>query len=100
MLSIKWTEHAKKENADILRFWIKHNQSKVYSKKIRRDTNKKLSLLKKNIFMGKEIEDFDPVRRILILENFSLFYILDDDTIKIVAFWDNRRNPENLEIEN
>ena len=73
MLSIKWTEHAKTENGDILRFWKLHNRSNVYSKKIRKDTNRKLGLLKKNIFMGEELEDFGDVRRILILENFSLF---------------------------
>ncbi|KEY18865.1 type II toxin-antitoxin system RelE/ParE family toxin [Kaistella antarctica] len=98
MLSIKWTEHAKRENADILKFWIKHNQSNVYSKKISKETTKKLSLLKKNILMGEELEEFDTVRRILILENFSLFYTIEGNIIKILSFWDNRRNPENLEI--
>lgn len=98
MLSIKWTEHARREKAEILKFWIKNNQSNSYSQKIKKETQRKLSLLKKNSFMGEELEDFDEVRRILILENFSLFYKIEINQIKILSFWDNRRNPENLEI--
>lgn len=98
MLSIKWTEHARREKVEILKFWIKNNQSNIYSQKIKKETQRKLSLLKKNSLMGEEVEDFNEVRRILVLENFSLFYTIEVNEIKILSFWDNRRNPENLEI--
>ena len=98
MLSIKWTEHERREKVEILKFWIKNYQSNIYSQKIKIETQRKLSLLKKNSLMGEEVEDFNEVRRILILENFSLFYTIEVNEIKILSFWDNRRNPENLEI--
>ena len=98
MYAIKWTAHARKENADILKFWIDKNKSNVYSKKIRNETKIKLSLLKRNVLMGEQVEGYEEIRRILILRNFSIYYRVQSNIIEIVSFFDNRNDPEDLEI--
>ncbi|MEN2718690.1 type II toxin-antitoxin system RelE/ParE family toxin [Capnocytophaga sputigena] len=40
------------------------------------------------------------IRRVVILSNFSIFYrILEEQNeIEIIAFWDNRNDPEKLQF--
>ena len=45
MLQIRWTKKALNEQANILKYWIKHNNSKTYSKKIAFDIKVKEVLL-------------------------------------------------------
>ena len=97
MFQIEWTEIASKQRITILEFWIEHNQSKTYSKKIFKQTLVAEKLLKKNPLSGNQT-DLEEIRRILVLKNFSIFYKTEGKTIKILAFYDNRRNPENLEL--
>lgn len=54
-------------------------------------------LLSENPLAGT-LTNFKKIRRILILRNFSLYYRIDDNMVQILAFWVNRRNPEDLEI--
>ncbi|WP_372472895.1 hypothetical protein AB4865_08745 [Capnocytophaga sp. ARDL2] len=44
------------------------------------------------------ITDFQQLRRTLILKKFSLFFYVysENNTIRIVRFWDNRQNPKDL----
>lgn len=97
MFQVDWTENASQQRIDILEFWIEHNQSEIYSKKIFAETLIAEQLLKENPLIGT-LTDLDEIRRILILRNFSMFYTIQNHVIKILAFYDNRRNPDNLEI--
>lgn len=97
MFQIKWTKKALDEQADILKYWIRHNNSKTYSKKIAVEIKAKEFLLLDNPFIGIET-DIDGIRMILIVKNFSLFYRLNNNVIEILSFWDNRRNPDHVEI--
>ena len=56
-----------------------------------------INLLHSQSYIGEESK-IKKIRRILILENFSLFYKLMNDEIKILSFFDNRRDPSNLKI--
>ncbi|UQB68430.1 type II toxin-antitoxin system RelE/ParE family toxin [Epilithonimonas zeae] len=97
MFQIEWTKKASKQRVDILEFWIEHNQSKTYSTKILKETLEAEKLLKENPSIGT-ITDLDEVRRTLILRNFSMFYSIENKIINILAFYDNRRNPDKLEL--
>jgi len=35
---------------------------------------------------------------VVVVNQYSLFYTVSKDFIKIILFWDNRRNPEILSI--
>ena len=97
MFQVGWTEKASKQRVDILKFWIKHNQSETYSKKVFAETLVAEKLLKKNPLIGTDT-DLDGIRRILVLRNFSMFYIIENQNIKVLAFYDNRQNPDEFLI--
>jgi len=97
MFQVEWTKKASKQRVDILKFWIKHNQSETYSKKLFAETLLAEQLIKENPLIGTET-DLDNIRRILVLRNFSIFYIIENRIIRILAFYDNRQNPEELII--
>lgn len=96
MFQVEWTKKASKQRVDILKFWIKHNQSETYSKKVFAETLV-AEQLKENPLIGT-VTDLDGIRRILILRNFSMFYNIENKIIKILAFYDNRQNPDELEL--
>jgi len=97
MFQVEWTKNASKQRVDILKFWIKHNKSETYSNKVFAETLVAEKLLKKNPLIGTDT-DLDGIRRILVLRNFSMFYIIENQNIKVLAFYDNRQNPDEFLI--
>ena len=91
---IIWTSTAKQARHDILKYWIDHNKSKTYSKKLSLLFREKISLISSQNYIGKPT-DFKGVRATLI-SHFTIFYKINSDEIIIVGIWDNRRNPEDL----
>ena len=89
-----WTDTAKKAKREILGYWIKHNGSNIYSKKLSKLFREKVGLLLSEHYQGKPT-DFENVR-VTLVNNFSLFYKADKNNITIVGIWDNRRNPDDL----
>ena len=89
-----WTNTAKKSRQEILEYWSKHNESKVYAKKLSKLFSNKVALLKSEHYSGKPT-DIKNVR-VSLVNNFSLFYKVSSDNIIIVGIWDNRRNPDDL----
>ena len=41
---------------------------------------------------------FEQIFKIKILKYYSLFFRIENDKIEILAFWDNRKNPEKLKL--
>lgn len=96
MLEIKWTPEAETLYLENLEFWINHNKSNTYSLKIIEEVERKEKLLAENPYIGVIIEGTkEEVRRVLVLENFAMFYRVNKLTIEILTFWANRQNPEN-----
>ena len=89
-----WTNTAKEARRQILEYWIYHNGSNIYSKKLSQLIRKKVRLIQSKSYMGKPT-DFENVR-VSLISHFSLFYKVNKDNIIIVGIWDNRRNPEGL----
>lgn len=98
MLQIMWTKTALRSQERILKFWITHNSSDAYSKKLKKEINAKENQICKYPEMGSNSE-IHNIKYVLILKYFSLFYRVKLDFVEVVAFWDNRRNPETLEIK-
>lgn len=93
MFEIKWTTEAETLYFETLEYWINHNKSNTYSLKILDEVERKEKLLVNNPFIGAVITGAkDDVRRILILENFSLHYRINKTTIEIVSFWANKKD--------
>ena len=94
LLKVFWTETALKQRNQIFEYWNNRNQSAEYSRKLYVKINRNIQILKKYPHAGTKT-DYESVRT-LALGNFSLFYIFDDIRIIVVAFWDNRQDPEKL----
>ena len=89
-----WTNTAREARRNILEYWIIHNGSKAYSKKLSKLFKKKISLIQSEHYQGKPT-DFKNVR-VSLVRNFSIFYKTNEDSVIIVGIWDNRRNPDDL----
>jgi len=99
MFPVKWTKSALLDQASTFLYWNERNKSQTYSKKLLKEIRIAEKLIGENPLLGK-ISEVENVRSILVLRNFSIYYRVKFNEIEIVAFWDNRRNPENLEIGN
>ena len=97
MFQIIWTDNAIQQQTDILEFWIRHNNSETYSRKILAEIKLHETLLLTNPFLGAKTH-YRNVRRVIVLDNFSLFYTVYKKDVQIISVWDNRRNPEDFNI--
>lgn len=97
MFQIKWTKKALLSLAETLEYWNIHNSSQTYSKKLRREVKKKQVELSKNPKIGTKTA-FEEIFKIKILKYYFLFFRIENNSIEILAFWDSRRNPDDLEL--
>ncbi len=97
MFQIRWFYDAIFEQKRILEFWIRANKSKSYSTKIYNEIQKVEKRLVTNPFLGAKTK-FPEVRRCVILNNFDLYYKVDETEkiCYIIYFWDNRQDPDKL----
>lgn len=91
---VVWTITAKNARREILEYWIQHNGSNTYSKKLAKLFRIKVALLQSGHYLGKPT-DFKDVR-VSLVNHFSIFYKVGAEEIIIVGMWDNRRNPDDL----
>ncbi|WBX98653.1 type II toxin-antitoxin system RelE/ParE family toxin [Chryseobacterium gambrini] len=97
MFRVIWSHQAESDYLDTLQYWIRHNKSIKYSSKLMAEVEKKEKLIAENPNIGSPSE-IDHVKYVLIDKNFSLYYRINKEVIEILAFWDNIRDPENLDI--
>ena len=99
MLPVKWTKHAMQEKSTILRYWIKRNGNSVFSKKIEKESRNAIKRASQHALLGKEVEDFENVRQLTVLSDYSIFYTVAENKIIVLSFWDNRRDPKDRKFE-
>ncbi|NBP68410.1 MAG: type II toxin-antitoxin system RelE/ParE family toxin [Cytophagia bacterium] len=68
----------------------------MFSEKLERLFNETAILLSEFPEIG--IKTDYPDIRIKVIKNYKLFYQNFPDKIQIIRVWDNRQNPDNLEI--
>ena len=93
MTKIVWSRRANNDFDRIYRFWIDHNKSPNYSEKILDETLRMLDILRHQNKIGQKSK-YKKIRRVLVLENFSISYLLTENEIKILSFFDNRQDPK------
>lgn len=97
MYRLIWSVRAEKDYYETLIFWTKHNKSNSFSKKLIAEVENKLKYILQNPNSGL-ITDFYKTYKVQILKYYSIYYQISENDVEILSFWDNRRNPENLEI--
>lgn len=98
MYKIVWGHTAEQDYLSTLQYWISNNQSNRYSLKLMEAVEKTEDYIPQNPFMGVLIDAYKEVRKLQIMQHYSLIYKIEGNVINIVAFWDNRRNPDDLVI--
>ena len=97
MHEINWSEEAKRDYNDILQYLTERWQRKVWLKFIE-DVDAVLEVIEKFPRAYPKFEDDDYLRKAVVNPHVSLFYEVKDDKIKLLFFWNNRRNPNDLPI--
>ncbi|WP_395053430.1 type II toxin-antitoxin system RelE/ParE family toxin [Flavobacterium sp.] len=93
---IVWSENAKFELREIFKYFNFGNKSKIYSLKLNRLIQTELKLLLQNPEIGKITNTLNV--RGLFIENYYIFYEINQKHIVILSVWDTRQNPERLKI--
>ncbi len=91
-----WSRTARDDRRKILEYWEKRNGDKIYSKKLAAQFRKKVKYIVQYNYLGTET-DMENVR-VTVCGNYLLFYEIDEKCVKILAVWDNRRDPEDLTL--
>lgn len=55
MRKIEWTNRAKREFDNTFNFWVNHNKSDTYSKKLLDETLRKINLIAENTLVGEVV---------------------------------------------
>lgn len=93
---IIWSGPAGNELRKILNFYVQRNGNIIYSKKLLRQIEKLLSTLSESPLLGRLTSN--QVTRVIPLEQFLIFYEVQEGVIQIVSFWDNRQDPRKKKI--
>ena len=88
---IIWSPRAKLDLFEILDYYFKRNGSKTYSIKLNFDFRKATKIIAKYPNLG--IQTDIPNIRVLIEDNYAVFYEIKNDVIEISSIWDCRQNP-------
>jgi plasmid stabilization system protein ParE len=93
---IVWTSTAKSQLIDILEFFNFRNKSNLCSKKLNKQfqTELKLLILQPNI--GKKTTKINV--RGLLIENYFIFYEINEKHIVILSVWNTKQNPDRLKL--
>ncbi len=91
-MEVKITENGNKTYVEII---SKYSENKAKDFAIK--TISILDMIETNNYIGSQHKK-TPYRKFLISEQIYLFYKIDVKYIYIILFWDNKRNPLDLEI--
>ena len=76
-----------KENLD---FYTKRNGSPEYSLKLLSELENLTATLSENEYIGRLTSN--KITRVIHMKVYLLFYEINEQTIEIVSFWDNRQD--------
>lgn len=91
---IVWTDSAKLQLKAIFEYFNFKNKSKLYSRKLNSLIQSELKILIHQPTIGKKTTSIHI--RGLLVENYYIFYEINEIHIIILAVWDTRQNPKRL----
>ena len=91
-----WSPQSKIELLKILEYYKKRNGNVNYSRKLYTQIKELLELCRTYSFIGKQT-DFENVR-MLIVDDFSIFYEIDDTKLIVLTIWNSKRNPSDFSL--
>src|SRR5690554_5720200 len=91
-----WSREALADRIQILDYWYQRLGSKEYSRKLDNTFKEVVLLLSHFPFLGRKLENRDE--RFFIKDHYQVFYLDDEETIKILHIWDTRRDPQDFPL--
>ncbi len=91
-----WTKNSEIQLQEILEFFTKRNKNGNYSRKLYKRFKTELNIVSINPELGIKTK-LDQIRG-LIIEDYVLFYEIQEGRILILKVWDCRQNPDSLSI--
>ena len=91
---IVWTTTAKLQLKAIFEYFNFRNKNKLYSLKLNRLIQTELKILLQQPTIGKKTDSINV--RGLLIENYYIFYEINETHIIILSVWDTRQNPKRL----
>ncbi len=93
---IIWTTSAKLQLQEIFEYFNSRNKSKAYSLKLNRIIQAELKSLILQSNIGKKTNTINI--RGLLIQNYFIFYEINEKDIVILSVWDTRQNPKKLKF--
>lgn len=93
---IIWTATAKLQLQEIFEYFNFRNKSKTYSLKLNRIIQSEIKSLLLQSNIDKKTDAINV--RGLLIENYYVFYQINQKDIIILSVWDTRQNPNKLKI--
>ncbi|WP_309613942.1 type II toxin-antitoxin system RelE/ParE family toxin [Flavobacterium sp.] len=93
---IIWTATAKLQLQEIFEYFNFRNKRKTYSLKLNRIIQSEIKSLLLQSNIGKKTDAINV--RGLLIENYYVFYQINQKDIIILSVWDTRQNPNKLKI--
>lgn len=93
---IIWTATAKLQLQEIFEYFNFRNKSKTYSLKLNRIIQSEIKSLLLQSNIGNKTDAINV--RGLLIENYYVFYQINQKDIIILSVWDTRQNPNKLKI--
>jgi plasmid stabilization system protein ParE len=93
---IIWAPQAVADRIQILDYWYKRLGTKEYSRKLDTMFKESVELLSEFPFLGRQVQNRGE--RVFVKDHYQIFYLHNEDHIRILHLWDSRRNPEELDL--
>ena len=93
---IIWAPQAVADRIQILDYWYKRLGTKEYSRKLDEMFKESVKLLSEFPFLGRQVKNREE--RVFVKDHYQIFYLNNEETIRILHVWDSRRNPEELDL--
>lgn len=91
-MNVKLTENAEKTFAHLI-----NKYSDIKASKFSNQTIKTIEMIVQNNYIGTKYKK-TSFRKFLVSNQVYLFYTIEKQTLYIVVFWDNKRNPLELDV--
>ena len=94
--TVIWSLRAINDKLEIYQYWIERNHSTRYAEKLEDLFNEVLELT--SLFPKAGIQTEIENVRFRTVRDYKLIYRISDESIEVITIWDNRRNPNDLKI--
>jgi plasmid stabilization system protein ParE len=91
---IIWAPQAVADRIRILDYWYKRLGTKDYSIKLDEMFKETIQLLSRFPQLGRKVESREL--RVFVKDHYQIFYLDEEQSLKILHLWDSRRNPQDF----